>query len=90
LKGVVFLWALDVTWCEDRRSSELEDLQGIGCDSALHLLKALSTRTASANLPVWWVTRGACPVAGAVSSAGLAQAPVRGLGKVHLFGTSGP
>jgi acyl transferase domain-containing protein len=67
LRGVLFLWTLD---------RPQDGVYG-GSQSALHLTQALVK--AGLNTRLWFITRGAQPVAGSHVTA--AQAPLWGLGK---------
>jgi acyl transferase domain-containing protein/NADPH:quinone reductase-like Zn-dependent oxidoreductase/NAD(P)-dependent dehydrogenase (short-subunit alcohol dehydrogenase family)/acyl carrier protein len=75
LKGVVFLWPLDETTPDADFASVLGSHDRL-IRSGLHLAQAL----ADVNTRLWFVTRGAQPVAG--SLADLAQAPAWGLAGV--------
>jgi acyl transferase domain-containing protein/NADPH:quinone reductase-like Zn-dependent oxidoreductase/NAD(P)-dependent dehydrogenase (short-subunit alcohol dehydrogenase family) len=75
LKGVVFLWPLD----EAKSDADFNAILGSHdrvMNSGLHLAQAL----VDANTRLWFVTRGAQPVAGSLSD--LAQAPAWGLAGV--------
>ena len=78
LKGIIYLWSLDVPKSDELNAEELERAQTLNCGSVLHLLQALVEQQ---QLPKFWlVTREAVPVNSDIS--GIAQAPLWGLGKV--------
>ncbi len=80
--GIIHLWSLqcgqDIVSDEQQLSTE----QPLSWGSALALARVLST-AGLATLPrMWLVTRGVHGIASEVTAAGLAQAPLWGLGRV--------
>ena len=79
-RGILHMWACDTSRTADLDAQLLSDALRRGPSSLLALVHALDTAKQAA--PVWLVTTGAQPVTGAVDSAGLAQAPLWGMGRV--------
>jgi acyl transferase domain-containing protein len=77
--GAVHLWSLDQTQPAEVAVGDLEGSQSLGCQSALHLLQALSGTSVVTRL--CFATRGAQAV-GAIAPMAVLQAPVWGLAKV--------
>ena len=76
-RGIVDLSALDVPRAEDLKDSEWADAHQFGCERALALARSL----AGGSGRLWVVTRGAQRVHGEVMQAGIAAAPLWGLGR---------
>ena len=79
LAGVVHLWSLGVAGGET-----VEAMRGAvaeGCGSLLHVVQALGEIRGAESPGLWVVTRGTQAVDGAVSVAGVAQAPAWGLAR---------
>ncbi len=77
--GVVHLWSLDTVMPDDLTPAALEQQQQTASMSAMRLVQALAGH--ASPLPLWLVTRGGQVVQAAdAAAAGLAQAPVWGLG----------
>jgi SAM-dependent methyltransferase/acyl carrier protein len=79
-RGAVHLWPLDAQPPLEDRASDLEDMQALACESALHLVQAM-VRPDGEPARVCLVTRGAQTVGGATPISVL-QAPIWGFGKV--------
>jgi acyl transferase domain-containing protein/ubiquinone/menaquinone biosynthesis C-methylase UbiE/acyl carrier protein len=80
LTGVVYLWALD---SPERETAAQEDLPGAvqrGCETLLHLVKALVADGDPKTENLWIVTRGAQPVDSSPERVALAQVPVSAMG----------
>ena len=80
LKGVVYLWPLDTP---NPEITSWEDLNGKiqwGCESLLHLVKALVSEGNSKADSLWIVTRGAQSVNSSAERVALSQAPVSAMG----------
>ncbi|HWE52474.1 MAG TPA: SDR family NAD(P)-dependent oxidoreductase [Bryobacteraceae bacterium] len=80
IEGVVYLWPLDlpngsITGCDD-----LNSRVQYGCESLLHLVKALAAEGTVKADSLWIVTRGAQTVDSSAGPAALAQAPVSAMG----------
>ncbi|HVV47395.1 MAG TPA: SDR family NAD(P)-dependent oxidoreductase, partial [Bryobacteraceae bacterium] len=80
LAGIVYLWPLDlpggaIAGCEDINAR----IQS-GCDSLLHLVKALAGEGTVPVNGLWIVTRGAQALESLAAPRGLAQAPIPALG----------
>ncbi|AFY75730.1 polyketide synthase family protein [Pleurocapsa sp. PCC 7327] len=80
LKGVIHLWSLEDSFAPELTAPQLEQIQAIGCGSALHLVQALAKHYQQAVPRLWLVTRGAVPVDSSLP--GVAQSCLWGLGKV--------
>jgi acyl transferase domain-containing protein/thioesterase domain-containing protein/NAD(P)-dependent dehydrogenase (short-subunit alcohol dehydrogenase family)/acyl carrier protein len=57
IAGVVHLWSLDATDTAQLDTDSLIESQDAVCNSALHLVQAIESRTSL--LPLWLITRGA-------------------------------
>lgn len=79
LTGVAHLWNLDLGTGAPEGAPELEQAEGLGCLSALHLAQALAQSGGSPRL--WLVTRGAQAVC-ETDSVAVKQSLVWGLGRV--------
>ncbi len=75
--GVVYFWGTTGQQ-DDVDADDLAEIQAFICGSALHLAQALAEQPA----PLWLVTRGAQPVAGAGEPVAALQATLWGLGRV--------
>ena len=82
LQGVIYLWSLESELTANLTISSLAQAQTVGVGSLLPLLQALGKvkGSASSSPRLWLVTRGVVPVGTSLPS--VAQAAVRGLGKV--------
>jgi acyl transferase domain-containing protein len=92
LQGVIHLWSLEAGLASELTIPALEQAQGLGVGSVLHLLQALVKGQKNKGITgqeevllspsprLWLVTRGAVPVGSSLP--GVAQAPLWGLGKV--------
>jgi malonyl CoA-acyl carrier protein transacylase len=83
LRGIIHLWSLDSdsTLTNEIDVSSLEQVQTLGCGSALHLVQALVKENESVSPRMWLVTQGAVPVVPDLLPT-VSQAPLWGLGKV--------
>jgi len=83
LRGVLHLWSLDAMPTAKASPASLEADQVVGVGSALNVIQALATSTATVSEPprLWLITRGAQPVSAGDSALAVAQAPLWGLGK---------
>jgi len=81
LQGVLHLWSLDAEGQLPLTYERLEQSQIRGAASVPALLRAMQ-QTGDIQLQTWFVTRGAQPVQGEMSAAGLAQSPLIGLARV--------
>ncbi len=81
LKGIIYLWSLDVFPPEKLSSSNLESAQRLVCGSVLHLVQALAKYQKSVLPQLWLLTRGAMSVK-QHDPVAVAQASLWGLGKV--------
>ncbi|MBZ0285292.1 MAG: SDR family NAD(P)-dependent oxidoreductase [Anaerolineae bacterium] len=79
LRGVVYLWALDVALPDDLLIEHLDDAQHLGLGSALNLVKALAQTHSDAAPRLWLVTRGAQAIGQELLM--VAQSPLWGFGK---------
>lgn len=80
INGVLYLWPLDIP---NTRTTTWVDLNGEiqwGCESMLHLVKALVSEGNSKVSSLWIVTRGAQSVGSRAERVALAQAPVSAMG----------
>ena len=81
LKGIIYLWSLDVSSSEELNASNLESTQRLVCGSVLYLVQALAKYQQSVLPRLWLVTRGAISVEQQETVA-IAQSSLWGLGKV--------
>jgi NADP-dependent 3-hydroxy acid dehydrogenase YdfG len=84
LAGIVHLWSLRAgRIAHDSSDGELERAQQWGCQSVLYALQALAREQRFGAPASWWlVTQGVAPVECQIAPAGLAQAPLWGMGRV--------
>ncbi|MGK7875116.1 MAG: SDR family NAD(P)-dependent oxidoreductase [Xenococcaceae cyanobacterium] len=80
LEKVIHLWSLDAPASEDLTITALEEAEGSGCGSVLHLVQTLLKTTATPQL--WLVTRQAISVLSKTDEVAVARSPLWGLGKV--------
>ncbi|MEE8525458.1 MAG: polyketide synthase dehydratase domain-containing protein, partial [Thermoanaerobaculia bacterium] len=81
--GVVHLWGLEDVPEDGLTAAALARAQELGCGSVLHLVQALARSAGRRPSGLWLVTRGAQAIAGErLPAAGMAQAPLWGLGRV--------
>jgi myxalamid-type polyketide synthase MxaC len=80
LRGVIHLWSLNATASERATPSTVLDDQDRGARSAVQLIQALAARRGT-QPQIWFVTRGAQPVAGHRASIGFAQTPLWAIGR---------
>jgi myxalamid-type polyketide synthase MxaE and MxaD len=81
IAGAVHLWSLDLPAVDAVEIGQLDTVMRDGCDSALHLLRALDETAPAAASPVWFVTRGAQPHALEAAQMAPLQAPLWGLAR---------
>ena len=77
IRGVIHLWNAEAV----HRGLTLGEAQAVGTASLLHGLQALVGPDEPASARLWVVTRGAQPVAGELTAAGLLQSPALGLAR---------
>jgi myxalamid-type polyketide synthase MxaB len=82
LRGVVYLWGLDVSLADDALDEAVRQTQLVACGSALHLTQALSQHGLAEPPRVWLVTRAAQAVDPTQKSLEVAAASLWGLGRV--------
>jgi len=78
---VVHLWSLDGAPAEEATLSTLEEAQRLGCISVVHLIKALDRAGWTHPPRLWLVTSRAQMILPGDDMAGIAQAPLWGLGR---------
>ncbi|MFW9259889.1 SDR family NAD(P)-dependent oxidoreductase [Nostoc sp. CALU 546] len=80
LRGVIYLWSLDIEPVEQTTIASLEESQTLSCLSVLHLVQALHKVRIFPRLVL--VTSGLFAIADSVKSVEVAQSPLWGLGRV--------
>jgi NADPH:quinone reductase-like Zn-dependent oxidoreductase/SAM-dependent methyltransferase/acyl carrier protein len=80
LRGVVYLWPLDIPSPDITAGEDLKGKIQWGCESLLHLVKALVSEGNSKPDSLWIVTRGTQSVSSAAEPVALAQIPVSAMG----------
>src|SRR5262249_20698741 len=83
--GVLHLWSLNSTMREPLTLAALEEAQGLGCISALHLALALARANERGQARMWLITSQAQAVGNEAHRVSFAQAPLWGLGRVIHF-----
>ncbi len=81
LRGAVHLWSLGVPAFEGVTPAELRVAEGLGCVSALQIVKALGRAVPCDQARLWIVTRGAQPVEAGAALGGVLSAPLWGFGR---------
>lgn len=81
LKGIIYLWSIDLFSSDELNASNLESTQRLICGSVLYLVQALAKYRHSVLPRLWLVTRGAMSIEQQTTIA-IAQASLWGLGKV--------
>jgi malonyl CoA-acyl carrier protein transacylase len=80
LRGIIHLWALDLSGADDAWDECLSHVENEGCDVALSLVRALAGKAHAVTPRLWFVTRGAQP-AGIARRLNVFQSVLWGLGK---------
>ncbi len=81
-RGVVHLWGLDTFAGGEPTLDDLNRAEALGCDSIVRLFQEIAKLQWSETPRLWLATRNAQPVGEQPDPAGLAQAPIWGLGRV--------
>lgn len=85
IEGIVYLWPLDLPNGSIAGSDDLNSRVQSGCESLIHLVKALAAEGTVQADSLWIVTRGAQAVDSSAGPATLAQAPVSAMGGTILL-----
>jgi microcystin synthetase protein McyG len=82
IKGIIFLWALDVGISDDISFDLLDEIQEKTCGSVLSLVQALIRAGRYSALNLWLVTEGVHRLDEEADTPAVFQSPLWGLGKV--------
>jgi len=80
LRGIVYLWGLDIPSAATAPEGELEQAAQSGCEGLVYLAQVMAEAKLPAT-PLWVVTRGAVPAGPGGDCPSIFQAPLWGLTK---------